>query len=147
MRSVSSFRLEARPSRGYRLGLIALAIAVALTLAWTALPVAATSAAAVIAAISLSLAWRHHRRVLPSVLNLRSDGQCTWLDVDDGRERQARVVEAAVLGPLIALTLTPVEGGSLRLAYWSDMLAPEAWRGLRAVARGLRVGAEDSHGV
>lgn len=147
MRSVSSFRLEARPSRGYGLGLIALAIAVALTLAWTAMPVLAMSALAILAAISLSLAWRHHRRGLPSVLNLQSDGQCTWRDVDDGRERQARVVEAAVLGPLIALTLTPVEGGSLRLAYWSDMLAPEAWRRLRAVARGLRVDAEDSHGV
>lgn len=134
-RSEAPLVLEPRASRGFQVGLVALAAAACAAVAMADLPLAIAPPLLLFVALATLKAWRSHARVAALRLRLAADGMVDWRD-GSGAEGQGRLASSARVGPLVALDVREPSGKPRRIALWRDMLDADAWRRLQvALAR------------
>jgi hypothetical protein len=134
-RSEAPLVLETRASRGFRLGLVALAAAALGAVLMADLPLAIAPPLALFVALATLRAWRSHAWAAALRLRLSADGMLDWRDAA-GAEGQGRLASSARVGPLVALEVREPSGKQRRIALWRDMLDADAWRRLQvALAR------------
>lgn len=134
-RSEAPLVLETRASRGFQLGLVALAAAALSAVLMADLPLAIAPPLALFVLLVAIRAWRDHAQVAGMRLRLSADGTLDWRD-PAGKEGQGRLASSARVGPLVALAVREASGPTRRIALWRDMLDADAWRRLQvALAR------------
>jgi hypothetical protein len=119
-----------RPSRSFPIAVSGIACLTVLAIWMSGVPASIAAAMSVAAVLVAAGAWRRQRGLAGGVLRLHVDGSLNWY-ASDGSELVGRLVDHAVLGPIITLALGPEQGRRRRFALIRDMVDADTWRRLR----------------
>ena len=132
-RSAPPVALEVRASR-WQLALIVVSCVAAVAAVWIArLPFAVQLSASALAIAFSIQAWLKARRWHAAHCVFESD-EPSRIRFADGTVHEARIVDATLLGPLVALRLE-LDGRRADLALFPDSAAPDDLRRLRVLLR------------
>ena len=132
-RSAPPIRLAPERAALPRLVIAALAALALGSLALTRLPVLAVAIVAALVVLEAFRADRAVRTMLRARYALQPDGG--WRVEREGRAYEARLVDHAVLGPLVALQFVHEEHARSALVLWPGAVGPDSARALRVWLR------------